>query len=282
MRVLILSFVIWNFSCITAAQAKDLVYLFVDAKTPLEHRRIISDFASELFSRAELGHQFDTYLHVDGINIHYPDMPVYQASRIRDVKAFLAAVSELAQSQDYFAFWEREAPEFVELTTPATALGVVSKNIIEIESQHGTYDRKYFVQFSNLDFSDPKDTSEYVLGDGWITSQNGPLREFVYGSQSRVFKTTEVFVALHQPKDVPLTWYHGRRKFCQKFYSSVGAKVRLIRRVGTMPYGGGTVLVESFINAIISDVQSVGRAMPGNTNLVQIIDPRTGIAETLQ
>lgn len=282
MRGQILSTFIACLLCGTAAQAKDLVYLFVDAETPLEHRSVISDFTGELLSRTDLGYDFDIYLHIDGLSIHYPDMQVYQASRGREVKALLAAIAEVAQSEDYFAFWRTEAPQFVETTNPATALGVISKNFIEIEEEQGTYDQKYFVQFSNLDFTEPVDTSKHVLGDGWITAPTGPLKEFVYGSQSRVFKDTKVFVALLQPQGMPLPWYHGRRAFFQKFYSSVGADVRAIRRVSAMSYGGGAVLAESFVNAIMSDTQVVERAMPQTTNLVQIIDPKTDKAETVQ
>lgn len=282
MRGLILSTAIAYLLCGTASHAKDLIYLFVDAKTPLEHRSVVSDFAGELLSRTDLGYDFDIYLHVDGIRIHYPDMPAYQASRRRDVTEFLAAISEVAQSEDYFAFWRTEAPDFVETTTPATALGVIAKNMIEIEKGQGAYDDKYFIQLSNMDFIEPVDTSKHVLGDGWITAPSGPLKEFVYGSQSRVFKDTKVFVALQQPQGMPLPWYQGRRTFFQKFYSSVGADIRAIKRVSAMPYGGGAVLAESFVNAITSDTQIVERAMPQSTNLVQIIDPKTDKAETVQ
>lgn len=282
MRGLIISTALAYLFLGTTAHAKDLIYLFVDAETPLEHRSVVSGFAEELFSRTELGYDFDAYLHIDGISIHYPDMPVYQASRGRDVSAFLAAVSEVAQSEDYFSFWRMEAPEFVEVTNPSTALGVVSKNMIEIEKDRGTYDQKYFIQLSNLDFLEPRDTSKYVLGDGWITAPSSPLREFVFGSQSRVFKDTKVFIALQQPQGLPLPWFQGRKTFFQKFYSSIGADIRAIKRVSAMPYGGGAVLAESFVNAITSDVQIVGRSMPQTTNLVQIIDPKTDKAETAQ
>jgi hypothetical protein len=95
-------------------------------------------------------------------------------------------------------------------------------------------------------------------------------------------KNVNVFIALDNPVDMPLTWFSGRTEFFQKLYSSVGANITGIKRIGAMPYGGGAVLSESFKNSIIDNYQILPPIIPKDTNLIQIFDPNTLQAETLQ
>ncbi len=278
MRALVLRSLAIFFAFCTSAHSKDLIYIFLDAKLPLESRSTITDFTSEVISELR-GNEVEIYLHIDGVKLHFPAMPLYNVGKGREVRELISAVSETAQAEDYFSFVRSIAPDFVEDTTPDAALGVAAKNITEISKSRGPYDRKYFLQFSNLDYYHPKDTSKYLLGDGWMTSKNGSFREFLYGSRSRIFKEIEVFVILNQSHNLPISWFHGRKNFFQKFYSVIGADIRGIRRLGKYTYGGGAILAESFLNSIEFDYQSVSRMIPSDTNLVQIIDPINQKAE---
>lgn len=282
MRDLILKLLFSIFLLSTPAHAKSLLYFLVDADMPIEQRRIISDFVDELVSGSKLGYDYDLYLHIDGVSLFHPKMPTFAANSSQDVRTFLATISQISSASDFLGVMRSKNPSVVVQTEPQDTFGIASKNIISLTKDRGDYEHVYFIQLSNLNFSKPVDTSDLLLGDGWITSEKSPLREFISGSPSRAFLGSKVFVAVAEPNDAPLTWFSGRAAFWQKLYSAVGADVIAVKRVGNMPYGGGALLAESFINAITTDFQSYDRVMPRNTELIQTISSDTGKATTLQ
>lgn len=282
MRALILKIALPLLLLSSSAHSKSLIYFLVDADMPIEQRRVASDFIDELVSGSKLGYDYDLYLHINGISLFYPKMPKFSANSSQDVRSFLATVSQISSANDFLGVMRSRNPSIVVQSEPQHTFSIASKNLIGLKKDHGSYENVYFIQLSNLDFSKPVDTSGILLGDGWITSESSPMREFISGSQSRAFLGSKVFVVISEPKDAPLTWFSGKVDFWRKLYSSIGADVIAIKRIGNMPYGGGALLAESFINAITTDFQRYDRIMPKSTELIQTIDINTEKVNTIQ
>jgi hypothetical protein len=262
------------FSNISAAQS--LVYIVVDAKSSLKVRKVIAEFSSELVNNTgTLGESF-LYIHINGLNLPYPEVSrVYNMRNTRQVKEFEASVLELSINDEYLSFWKDNLPEYIDSTNPEVLFSNISKNLIKIKKTKGDFENIYLVQFSNLDFDAPVDTSLKIMGDGWLTSPQTALYDFLNGSQSLPFKSVKVFANIDRPEGMPLFWYDERRKFIQKLYSLIGSEVLAINKLPILPYyGGGVIVYESFKNALKFDHQSYGRLTAKKPKLVQLIDPK--------
>jgi hypothetical protein len=275
MRALIVSLFFLLFFVSSHLQAKSLVYVVIDAESSLKFRKTTYEFLLEFLSNKEKYGDTYLYLHIDGFNVHYPKLQIDHIKSLKKIKKIKAEARALSNRNDYIGTLKKKSPKYVEATNPSVLLNNISQNLRKIIKKEGAFENTTLIQFSNLDFNSPVDTSSLIMGDGWLTSPDGPLYEFLEGSQSLPIKGAKVFIGLSNPKGLPLTWYDERKKFIQKLYSSVGATIIGIKRVPLIPYGGGAILFNSFDNASTYKYQQYTALTPKKTNQIQTLDPYT-------